>query len=96
MCIRHWLLSPEDEFADYERWGWANLDMTEKKTPAMLPADYVRSALKNGLAFGAEKGVNPFKLGFVGGRIFIQGCPPALMTISLAPSPGWSHRLSER
>jgi len=63
----HPLLSPDDEFADYERWDWANLDVTEKKTPEMLPGDYVRSALKNGLAIAVEKGTNPFKLGFVGG-----------------------------
>ena len=63
----HPLLSPDDEFSDYERWDWANLDVTEKKTAEMLPGDYVRPALKNGLAFAVEKGINPFKLGFVGG-----------------------------
>ena len=46
---------------------WANLDVSEKKTPAMLPGDYVRSALKNGMVFDVQKKVNPFKLGFVGG-----------------------------
>jgi hypothetical protein len=63
----HPLLSPEDEFADYERWDWANLDVTEKKTPEMLPFEYIRSALKNGLVFQKNQGTNPFKLGMVGG-----------------------------
>ncbi|GAB5449815.1 MAG: DUF3604 domain-containing protein [Halioglobus sp.] len=63
----HPSLSPDDEFADYERWDWANLDMTEKKTDAMMKTEYVREALKNGLVFDASDGTNPFKLGFVGG-----------------------------
>jgi hypothetical protein len=63
----HPLLSPSDEFANYERWDWANLDVTQKKTPEMLPGEYARSALKNGLAFEQSIGTNPFKIGFVGG-----------------------------
>lgn len=63
----HPLISPTDEFADYERWDWANLDVSEAKTPEMIPFEYVRSVLQKGLAFEQAKGVNPFKLGFVGG-----------------------------
>lgn len=63
----HPTLSPDDEFADYERWDWANLDLTEKKTPEMMKTEYVRQALKNGIAFEQSRGTNPFKLGFVGG-----------------------------
>ena len=63
----HPVLSPEDEFADYESWDWANLDMTEKKTPAMMAGEYTRSALKRGLSFQSSLGVNPYKMGFVGG-----------------------------
>lgn len=63
----HPVLSPDDEFADYERWDWANLDMTEKKTPQMMKTEYVRQTLKNGLGLAASGAVNPFKLGFVGG-----------------------------
>lgn len=63
----HPLLSPDDEFADYERWDWSNLDMSAKKTPQMLQTEYVRAALKNGLVFERETGTNLFKLGFVGG-----------------------------
>ncbi len=63
----HPALSPDDEFADYETWDFGNLDMTAKKTPDMLAGDYTRSALKRGLQLQNQTGVNPFKLGFVGG-----------------------------
>ncbi|MEP5568168.1 MAG: DUF3604 domain-containing protein, partial [Halioglobus sp.] len=63
----HPSLSPDDEFADYETWDWANLDVTEKKTPEMMKTEYVRETLKNGLGFAAKGSTNPFKLGFVGG-----------------------------
>jgi hypothetical protein len=63
----HPLLSPTDEFADYESWDWANLDVTEKKTPDMLAGEYARSALKRGLELEAALGGNPVKYGFVGG-----------------------------
>ncbi|MEI6894306.1 MAG: DUF3604 domain-containing protein [Colwellia sp.] len=63
----HPKLSPDDEFADYETWDFGNLDLTAKKTDAMLATEYTRSALKNGLLLETELGINPFKLGFVGG-----------------------------
>ncbi|MCB1922473.1 MAG: DUF3604 domain-containing protein [Gammaproteobacteria bacterium] len=63
----HPKLSPDDEFADYESWDWANLDMTDVKTDDMLPGEYARSGLKRGLELEHRLGVNPFKVGFVGG-----------------------------
>ena len=62
----HPLLSPEDEFADFETWDWGNLDLSEAKTPEMLPGEYVRSGLQRGLLLEASLGVNPFKFGLVG------------------------------
>ncbi len=62
----HPLLSTEDEFADFETWDYGNLDASEKKTPEMLPGEYVRSGLKRGLELDARLGVNPFKFGLVG------------------------------
>jgi Protein of unknown function (DUF3604) len=62
----HPMLSPEDEFADYETWDYGNLDATEAKTPEMLPAEYPRSALANGFGLEEQLGFNPFKFGFVG------------------------------
>jgi hypothetical protein len=60
-------LSPTDEFANFERWDKANLPSAIATTPEMLPFNYVRSALKLGLQHQAKLGVNPFKLGLVGG-----------------------------
>jgi hypothetical protein len=62
----HPLLSPDDEFADFETWDWGNLDLTEKKTPEMLATEYPRLALLNGMKFEENLGANPFKFGFVG------------------------------
>jgi hypothetical protein len=62
----HPLLSPTDEFADFETWDVGNLDLSQKKTPDMLPHEYARSGLKLGLQLEAQLGVNPFKFGMVG------------------------------
>jgi hypothetical protein len=62
----HPMLSPEDEFADYETWDYGNLDASEKKTPEMLPGEYVRSGLQRGLLLEDQLGTNPFKFGLVG------------------------------
>ena len=60
------LLSPNDEFANFERWDKGNLDLSELKKPEMLEFEYARSALKNGLKLEQELGVNPYKFGMVG------------------------------
>ena len=62
----HPLLSPEDEFADFETWDYGNLDASEKKTPEMLPGEYVRSGLQRGMMLEEALGTNPFKFGLVG------------------------------
>jgi len=62
----HPTLSPDDEFADYGTWDLANLDITELKTPDMLPREYARSALKLGLMLEKKLGINPYKFGMVG------------------------------
>ena len=62
----HPVLSPDDEFADYETWDAANLDGTEIKKKEMLQYEYARSALKIGLTLEKELGVNPFKFGMIG------------------------------
>ncbi|MGR3662447.1 MAG: DUF3604 domain-containing protein [Paracoccaceae bacterium] len=63
----HPLLSPDDEFADFENWDWGNLDISEAKTPEMLPGEYARSGLLRGFQLENELGINPFKVGLVGG-----------------------------
>lgn len=64
----HPFLSPNDEFANFGDAGWdlGNLTMQRKKTPDMLAGDYVREALKRGLAIEAKTGVNPYKFGLIG------------------------------
>lgn len=62
----HPALSPDDEFADFERWDKGNLSALSLKRPEMLPYEYARSALKLGLQQEARLGVNPFKFGMIG------------------------------
>jgi hypothetical protein len=62
----HPLLSPTDEYADYETWDADNIAMTAKKENWMLQHEYARSALKLGLKFDAALGANPFKFGMIG------------------------------
>lgn len=64
----HPFLSPNDEFADFGDQGWdlGNGQLTELKKPEMLTFEYVREALKRGLAVEARTGVNPYRLGMIG------------------------------
>jgi hypothetical protein len=62
----HPFLSPNDEFANFNRWDRSNLDGSVRKTQEMLEFEYARSAYKNGLKLEAELGANPFKFGLVG------------------------------
>ncbi|WKK67429.1 DUF3604 domain-containing protein [Lutimonas zeaxanthinifaciens] len=62
----HPLLSPNDEFADYENWEKGNLNLSTAKTDDMLQYEYAREALKNGLKMEAKFGTNPYKFGVVG------------------------------
>jgi Protein of unknown function (DUF3604) len=62
----HPFISPNDEFANYEKWDKGNLDMTTLKKQEMLEFEYARSAFKNGLKLEQELGTNPYKFGLVG------------------------------
>ena len=64
----HTFLSPNDEFAGYGVAGWelGDLAMAEGKQPSMFAGEYVREALKRGLAIEAKTGVNPYKFGVIG------------------------------
>lgn len=59
-------VSPDDEFANFERWDKANIEGNKLDTPEDQPFNYLRPSLTRGLAFEQKLGVNPFKLGFVG------------------------------
>jgi hypothetical protein len=60
----HPSLSPNDEFADYGTWDRGSFGAA--KDPDMIPREYAREALKQGLAWDAKLGANPFKFGMVG------------------------------
>ena len=62
----HPYFSPNDEFANFERWDRGNLDLSTDKKPEMLQYEYARSALKLGLKLEKELGVNPYKFGMIG------------------------------
>nr|WP_261323054.1 DUF3604 domain-containing protein [Rhizobium leguminosarum] len=62
----HPVLSPTDEFANFEKWDKGNLDLTVAKSNDMLQYEYSRSALKLGLKLEGEIGANPYKFGMVG------------------------------
>ena len=62
----HPLLSPNDEFASFERWDKGNLDLSVLKKPEMLQFEYARRELQNGLKLEKDLGVNPYKFGMIG------------------------------
>jgi len=70
----HPLLSPNDEFANYEVMSYL-LGDPQGNFPN-IPGSYVRDALKNGLAMQDTKGYNPYKTGVVGGSDSHNGATP--------------------
>jgi hypothetical protein len=56
--------SPEDKFADFENYD--HYIQQNQKTFTPSRADYIRPALKSGLAIEQTIGVNPFKFGLIG------------------------------
>jgi Protein of unknown function (DUF3604) len=63
----HPLLSPNDEFANYEISSFLiGLPVDSGKIPAIV-GSYARQALKDGLTMQDTRGYNPYKFGFVAG-----------------------------
>ena len=62
----HPYLSPDDEFANFERWD-INFSKMEPAQKSVLARNYVRSALRLGLELDAKLGANPYKSGLIGG-----------------------------
>jgi hypothetical protein len=56
--------SPEDEFADFE--SYEHYIQRGQTSYNPMAADYIRPALKRGLAIGQQVGVNPYKFGLIG------------------------------
>jgi len=61
----HPVLSPEDEFADFETWDQGDTFGTPKED-WMLQYEYARGALQVGIRLEESLGVNPFKFGMIG------------------------------
>jgi hypothetical protein len=66
----HPVISPNDEFAgDLGVAGWDAGNLTMEASPLtkdMMPTNYLRSGLLQGLKYEKTLGVNPFKFGFLG------------------------------
>lgn len=67
----HPLLSPTDEFADFESWDENNISMVAKPTDRetlrkWVGGEYAREGLKQGLDLQERFGVNPYQYGLIG------------------------------
>jgi hypothetical protein len=78
----YWSQDPNapDELCDFENMGFSRLNGTyvpaeQQDTTWLPPRAYVRETLKDGIAYEAEHGINPFRLGFVGGLDNHNGTP---------------------
>jgi len=64
------LISPNDEFANFGIAGWEYGNLTLEGEPlskAMMPTNYLRPGLLQGMMHEQKLGVNPFKFGIIGG-----------------------------
>ena len=86
----HPLLSPNDEFADYELSElpcWAASERTPK-----VHGSYIREAWQNGLAMQDSRGYNPYKMGVVGASDSHARQRATARPIILAATPWWTRR----
>jgi hypothetical protein len=65
----HPVLSPNDEFAEFEMFS----NMINVGAPSAVKYGFFRQALADGLKFEEQLGYNPFKYGLVGGSDFHSG-----------------------
>jgi hypothetical protein len=61
----HPLLSPTDEFADFEYYGYL-LTQDQRPIEGAAKGSFVRSALVRGLEIEGQVGANPYKFGMIG------------------------------
>jgi hypothetical protein len=65
----HPILSPNDEFADFENWDKTDISFNvtpESEKRMAIEHGYARPALKLGLKFAKSLGINPFQFGLIG------------------------------
>lgn len=63
--MAHPMLSPNDEFANFEVYEHT-LGRGDPRVPTKISGGFVREALQNGLAIEQKLGENPFQFGFIG------------------------------
>ena len=78
----HPVLSPDDEFADFETWDHGDIAGNERNLEGttlveQMRGEYARGALLRGLGFQAVQGVNPFQFGMIGDSDSHTGIPSA-------------------
>nr|WP_233355853.1 DUF3604 domain-containing protein [Henriciella litoralis] len=77
----HPVLSPTDEFAEYETWysfaGKMPPSKMDEKAINRLRSSYIRAGLRSGLEIQNEVGANPFKFGLIGGTDAHNALPDA-------------------
>ncbi len=64
----HPYLSPNDEFANFEKWWDFDFGHRVPAQNSVLHGNYIRSALRLGLELEAKLGANPYKSGLIGGN----------------------------
>ena len=62
----HPALSPDDEFADFETYGFYIQNSDKDYVYKAGKADYIRPALRRGLKLEQKVGINPYKFGVIG------------------------------
>lgn len=62
----HPAVTPNDEFADFERFDFYLQAFPQSQGYAAQKGDTVRAALKTGLELESSTGINPFKFGMIG------------------------------
>ena len=72
----HPVVSPNDEFADYESWDkYASFSQDRLQENWMFEQEYARPALRNGLVMSQKVGSNPFRFGMIGSSDSHTGIP---------------------
>ena len=80
----HPFLSPNDEFANFERWDKGNLDLTELKKPEMLEFEYARSALRTASRWKPNSASIPTSSAWSAAPMRTRRSRPSKRTISSA------------
>ena len=62
----HPVFSPDDEFADFESYKFYGEQKHDRRNYVASKGDFIRPALKRGLAIEEKVSVNPYKFGMIG------------------------------